>query len=93
MPKVDHSNMEHRIVRALTCYSNADDKIVFNVQFEGFDLAAFQEIFGVDSGNPMYDSYQVNDYNGSFLQQYLPKVQRINWDFNNCAYFIEAVEC
>ena len=61
-------------------------------QLEGFDLNEFQKEFGVDPCNPMYDCYEVKVANIPFLKRYLPKLVGINWDFNNYAYFVEAVE-
>lgn len=84
--------MEYRLIRTLTCYSNTNEKIVFDVQLEGFELHKFQSEFGVDSNDPMYECYEVNVGNIPFLKQYIPKVVDINWDFNNYAYFIEAIE-
>ncbi len=84
--------MEYRIIRTLTCYLNSNERIVFDVQLQGFDLQKFQIEFNVDSENPMYDCYEVKVVNLPFLKQYLPNIVGINWDFNNCAYFIEAVE-
>mgnify|MGYP003638761915 CR=1 FL=1 len=84
--------MEYRIIRILTCYSSVDEKIVFDAQLEGFDLNEFQKEFGVDPCNPMYDCYEVKVANIPFLKRYLPKLVGINWDFNNYAYFVEAVE-
>lgn len=84
--------MEYRIIRALTCYSNSDERLVFDVQLQGFDLAKLQREFHVESGNPMYDSYEVTIKNVPFLKSYLPAVVGINWDFTRYGYYVEAVE-
>ena len=84
--------MEYRLIRTLTCYSNTDEKIVFDVQIKGFELDKFQVEFGVNADNPMYDSYELKVGNIPFIKQYLPESIGINWDFNNYAYFIEAID-
>ncbi len=84
--------MEYRLIRTLTCYSNSDERIVFDVQLEKFDLAGFQKEFGIEENNPMYDSYEVKAKNVPFTKLFVPSSIGINWDFNDYAYFIEAIE-
>ena len=84
--------MEYRLIRTFTCYSNTNDKVVFDVQIKDFDLEEFQIEFGVNTNNPMYDSYEIKAGNLPFIKQYLPESISINWDFNNYAYFIEVIE-
>ncbi len=84
--------MEHRLIRTLTCFSNTDERLVFDVQLQDFNLQDFQKEFKESSDNPMYDSYEISVKNLPFLKTYLPKSICINWDFNKYAYFIECVE-
>jgi hypothetical protein len=39
--------MEYQSIRTLTCYSNSDERIIFDVQIEEFDLSGFQKEFGI----------------------------------------------
>jgi len=84
--------MEYRIIRTLTCYSNSNERIVFDVQLQNFDLVEFQKEFLIDENNPMYDSYELKAKNLPFIKAFVPSTVGIYWDFNNYAYFVEAVE-
>lgn len=84
--------MEYRIIRTLTCYSTSDERMVFDVQLQGFDLEKFQREFEIDGSDLMFDCYEVKVSNLPFLQEFIPSAVGINWDFNNYAYFIEAIQ-
>lgn len=62
--------MEYKLIRTLTCYSNSDERIAFDVQLEKFDLAGFQKEFGIEENNPMYDSYEVKVKNVPFIKSF-----------------------
>ena len=84
--------MEYRLIRTLSCYSNKNEQLVFDVQLQNFELDKFQVEFRVDKGNPMYDCFPVSAKNIPFLKSFLPLTVGINWDFNNYSYMVEAIE-
>jgi hypothetical protein len=84
--------MEYRLIRTLSCYSNKDERLVFDVQLNGFKLKKFQEEFCVNKDNPMYDCFPISVKNIPFLNSYLPTEVGINWDFINYSYVLEVVD-
>ncbi len=84
--------MEYRLIRTLSCYSNKNEQLVFDVQLQNFDLGKFQIEFHVGEGNPMYDCFTISAKNLPFLKSFLPLSIGINWDFNNYSYIVETVE-
>ena len=80
------------MIRILSCFKNDDDKLVFDIKFDEFELELFQKEFKVSKDNPMYESYSIKENNIPFIKTVLPSAININWNFIDYSYFVETIE-
>ena len=83
--------MISQIIRHLTCYSILNEELIFETKVSDFNLEAFQIEFGIDTCNPMFDSYKINADNLKFILQQIKIANTIDWDFDRFSYYIETL--
>jgi hypothetical protein len=74
--------------RVLRYFEKIDEKFAGEVVLQNLDLAVLQELFFVNSENPMYDSFPVNNQQGHILFA----LTGFNFEFERFDYFIEYEE-
>jgi len=74
--------------RFLAEYSEQSEELIARYEFAKFDLDAFQAEFQIDSLDPMFDCYEVEQQHLRFVESHL--VQVPNWDFEGSSYFVES---
>mgnify|MGYP000260852444 CR=1 FL=1 len=78
----------YKVRRYITEFDDQADEFCGEHELKSFDLALFQRVVGVESANPMFDCYPINQDNCAFLLEYL--AQPVVWDFKEKSYFVEA---
>lgn len=58
------------IKRVIACYDKENDALVQEIELLDIPLANLQRIYGIDSTNPMYDCYPINQDNIPFFKSY-----------------------
>lgn len=76
------------MTRFIAEYDNTDDQLLHRYELKSFDLAAFQEEFGiVNPENQMQDRYPVFECSVFVVEQHLEK--KIHWNFLTRSYYLE----
>ena len=84
--------MSDVIERMLTIYDGSSEEMISMFRFPRFELKAFIQQFDVDpKADPeMFNRYAIGPDDTSFVLKHLD--EELEFDFQQKAYFIEAVE-
>jgi hypothetical protein len=78
--------MDQTVVRTLSYYPKGRDFLAGEYPLNGVDVGDLRTLFGIDSGNPMFDVYPVGPEQVTFLQ----KVLHRELDLETFDYFVEC---
>ena len=67
------------------CFEKEGDELIKVIELPELELSVMQELFNINSDNPMYDSYPIGPYEVPFFQ---PLVDG-NFDFSEFQCFYE----
>ena len=78
-----------KVRRYIAVYSEETEELIAEYDLASFDLVKFQtELNEPNSDNPMFDCYPIKEINVKFIESYINN--KIEWDFNEKSYFVEA---
>lgn len=81
--------MNQKITRFIAEYANQNDALIAKYPLKSFDLAEFQEEFGIVSpDNQMLDRYPIFESSLLLLNAHLAKP--IAWKFVSHSYYLET---
>lgn len=78
----------YNVRRYVAEYSENTDELLADYELETFELKQFQVEFCENRDEPMFCCYPITVSKVDFMEGYLK--EKINWDFANKAYFLEA---
>ena len=76
------------IKRVIYCFDKKSEKLIKEIELKDISLTILQEIFGINSNNPMFDCYQITFENRKCFEKHINETL----DLSKYNYYVEAYE-